>query len=84
MTRMHMNRTVLVIDDDPAFRQVMSELLSLCGWRVLEASDGQKGLELAREHLPGVILCDLLMPGCNGFHFAGLYELIPNVQRPPS
>jgi phosphoribosyl 1,2-cyclic phosphodiesterase/CheY-like chemotaxis protein len=37
------------------------------GWQVVTAADGDTALVLARKHLPGVILCDLLMPGTSGF-----------------
>jgi phosphoribosyl 1,2-cyclic phosphodiesterase/CheY-like chemotaxis protein len=60
-------KTVLVIDDDASFRSTLAALLKSQGWEVLEASDGDTGLYLARRHLPLAILCDLLMPGTNGF-----------------
>ena len=60
-------KTVLIIDDDTDFRAVLSAFLKRHGWQVLDAADGGAGLELARKHLPSVILCDLLMPGTNGF-----------------
>ena len=60
-------KTVLVIDDAPDFRFTLAALLKRHGWQVIEAADGNTGLELARQHLPQAILCDLLMPGTNGF-----------------
>jgi phosphoribosyl 1,2-cyclic phosphodiesterase/CheY-like chemotaxis protein len=60
-------KTVLVIDDDADFRSVFKGFLKRHGWHVLDAADGERGLELARKHLPGAVLCDLLMPGTNGF-----------------
>src|SRR6266536_724554 len=60
-------KTVLVIDDDAEFRLPLSVFLRQHGWEVVETSDGDTGLALARQHLPRVILCDLLMPGTNGF-----------------
>lgn len=60
-------KTVLLIDDDHAFRDVLSHWLSENGWRVLQAEDGEIGLKLALEHRPEIVLCDLLMPRCNGF-----------------
>jgi len=59
--------TVLIIDDDPDYRKLVTDLLLQQGWRVLEAEDGNAGIELARLHRPKVVLCDLLMPGGNGF-----------------
>jgi phosphoribosyl 1,2-cyclic phosphodiesterase/ActR/RegA family two-component response regulator len=62
-------RTVLLIDDDVAFRTMLQELLASHGWNVLEAHDGEEGLRVALEHKPDIILCDLLMPRVNGFQF---------------
>lgn len=60
-------KNILLIDDDAAFRDALASLLRAHGWAVLEAGDGEAGLALARTHRPRVILCDLLMPGTNGF-----------------
>jgi phosphoribosyl 1,2-cyclic phosphodiesterase/ActR/RegA family two-component response regulator len=60
-------KTVLLIDDDLATRTVLTRFLNSAGWRVIEAGDGDVGLRLARQHLPEVVICDLLMPRCNGF-----------------
>lgn len=62
-------KTVLVIDDDRALRMTLAQWLEGRGWRVLEAEDGESGLRLALENNPDVVLCDLLMPRCNGFQF---------------
>src|SRR5690349_2030679 len=60
-------KTVLIIDDDRNLRQSLSSWLLNEGWRVFEAEDGEAGLSLASQHRPDVVLCDLLMPRCNGF-----------------
>ncbi|SPE63287.1 Response regulator receiver protein (modular protein) [Verrucomicrobia bacterium] len=60
-------KAVLVIDDDPDFRKLMVLLLRQHDWAVLEASEGDEGIRLAKTHRPQVVLCDLLMPRCNGF-----------------
>ncbi len=59
--------TVLLIEDDDESRCATSELFSREEWTVLEAGDGEAGIELALEHRPEVIVCDLLMPKANGF-----------------
>jgi phosphoribosyl 1,2-cyclic phosphodiesterase/ActR/RegA family two-component response regulator len=59
--------TVLIIDDDADYRKFLGELLQPQGWRVIEAEDGDAGIELAKLHRPTVVLCDLMMPGGNGF-----------------
>jgi phosphoribosyl 1,2-cyclic phosphodiesterase/CheY-like chemotaxis protein len=60
-------KKVLIIDDDADYRQLMGEVLQMEGWRVLEAGDGEAGLELVSKERPDVVLCDLLMPRSNGF-----------------
>ena len=62
-------KTVLLIDDDHAFRGLVKELLCAGGWNVLEAEDGEIGLKMALEHKPNAVVCDLLMPKSNGFQF---------------
>jgi len=61
-------KTILLIDDDESCRKPAAEALRRAHWRVIEADDGDRGIELAIEHRPDVILCDLLMPRTNGFH----------------
>lgn len=57
----------LVIEDSATSRLHVTHCLQEEGWEVIEAEDGERGVELAREHRPAVIVCDLLMPRCNGY-----------------
>lgn len=58
--------TVLVIDDDPEARLIVrSALEGVC--RVIEASDGQQGLELVQSAQPNLVVLDLMMPQMDGF-----------------
>lgn len=57
---------VLIVDDDDAVRGVFRRVLERAGWSVLEASSGSAGLELCREHQPGLVLVDLRMPEMDG------------------
>lgn len=66
MSEIRMN-TVLLIDDDRVSRHILSQLLTNGGWKVIEADDGESGLEQVSEHRPQVVICDLLMPRSNGF-----------------
>ena len=59
--------TVLVIDDDPAVRQLLARMLGKDGYRVIEAAGGEEGLALARAERPDVITLDVLMPGLDGW-----------------
>ena len=59
----------LVVDDDPAARELHRRALSRAGWDVREAADGRAALEAARARRPAVVLLDLTMPGMDGFSF---------------
>jgi len=60
-------KTALVIDDDPIVLAVLARTLEDCGWRVLQADDGDKGIELALAERPDIVISDLLMPRVNGY-----------------
>lgn len=57
---------VLVVEDEEPLRKILEYNLRLDGFEVYLAEDGPKGLELAREKKPGLILLDWMMPGMDG------------------
>jgi len=59
--------TILVIDDDPAVRDLMSRFLTKLGFRTVAAAGGEEGLRLAREVSPLVITLDVIMPERDGW-----------------
>lgn len=58
---------ILVVDDQPGNLRVVGALLSRNGYQVLEAANGRDALQIAAEHLPDLILLDVLMPDMDGF-----------------
>jgi DNA-binding response OmpR family regulator len=62
--------TVLVVDDEAPIRLLCRVNLEAEGMIVLEAADGDRGLELARAELPDVVLLDVMMPGRSGWEVA--------------
>ena len=58
--------TILVIDDEPLMRRMVSRALTGAGHKVIAAEEGQEGLRLFRTHRPAVVITDLLMPGQEG------------------
>jgi DNA-binding response OmpR family regulator len=61
---------VLIVDDEAPIRLLCRVNLEPEGMEVLEAADGQSGLETARAELPDVILLDVMMPGMDGWEVA--------------
>lgn len=59
--------TVLVVDDSPSEMMRFREILSKYDYTVIEAPNGEEGYKKAIEHLPNVILMDIVMPEMNGF-----------------
>ncbi len=62
-----MNATILIIDDDRLFVETVRFVLEQEEYRVLEAYTGVEGLEMAQEHRPNLILCDVRMRDGNGY-----------------
>ncbi|MCP4427071.1 MAG: hybrid sensor histidine kinase/response regulator [Chloroflexi bacterium] len=61
-------KSILVVDDDRIVRQSIMEMLRLGGnYKVKAAKDGFEGLEMARANPPDLIICDVEMPGLNGY-----------------
>jgi DNA-binding response OmpR family regulator len=62
----HEKMTVLVVDDDPVSAERTASVLKTAGYGAMVASDGRKGLEMARQYRPALILMDALVPGMSG------------------
>lgn len=59
--------TVLIADDDPSLRFLLSDALARAGFAVLAAEDGLSLIRIAQEQLPDLILIDLMLPGIDGY-----------------
>jgi CheY-like chemotaxis protein len=62
-------KTILLVDDDEPLRTLFGLALRGKGYCVIEADSGVAGLEMARKHLPDLILSDICMPGGDGVTF---------------
>jgi CheY-like chemotaxis protein len=58
--------TILCVDDEPTQLMLLRLALTRAGYRVLEAPDGQKGIDMAIEHKPALVIMDLMMPVMDG------------------
>jgi phosphoribosyl 1,2-cyclic phosphodiesterase/CheY-like chemotaxis protein len=73
-------KTIVLIENDPLTRQLLSQCLSGEGWRVLEADNGESGLNLVVEHKPAAVLCDIRTPRRNGFKVCRFIREQPPLQ----
>jgi two-component system OmpR family response regulator len=62
---------VLVVDDDPSIRELLTRALSCDGWDVRAAEDGAEGVEVARTFRPDAVLLDVMLPDLSGFEVLG-------------
>jgi two-component system KDP operon response regulator KdpE len=60
--------TVLVVDDEPQIRRALRTNLTVRGYRVFEAGDGQAALTAVADHHPDIVLLDLGLPRLDGIH----------------
>lgn len=74
---------ILVIEDEPMLQMDMVDMLNFEDYEVFAASDGAKGLALAEESHPDLILCDIMMPVMNGYEFLEQIKTLPHLQAIP-
>ena len=58
---------ILIVDDSPVERHILTELLTGKGFQISIATDGPQGIESAKRDKPDLIIMDVVMPGINGF-----------------
>ncbi len=77
------NATVLVIDDDPAMRELMARSLTKDGWSVAIAGTGEEGLSVAEAHEPDVVVLDVLLPKQDGWDVLAALKRHPKLSDIP-
>jgi two-component system, cell cycle response regulator DivK len=70
-------KTILVVDDNPICRELVTEALQIDGFHVVEASQGNEALDLIRRFSPDVMLLDIQMPDGSG------YEILRQIRSDP-
>lgn len=71
-------KTILLIEDNNDILENLTEYLELEGYRIIVAVNGIRGVDMAKEHLPDLILCDVLMPEMDGYEV--LHVLLETAQ----
>jgi len=76
-------RVVLVIDDEPDARLLLTHFIEECGYRVITAGSGEEGLRMAKEVQPDLITLDLLMPRMDGWQVLSAIKTDPQIAHIP-
>jgi len=62
-----MGATILIVEDEPDMSDVVGVILESAGHSVIIAGNGSTGIEMATEHLPDVVLLDIMLPDIDGW-----------------
>jgi twitching motility two-component system response regulator PilH len=74
---------VLVVEDSPPQREMISDLLKGIGLSVTSAADGVEALEQIRNSRPDIVVLDIVMPRMNGYELCRRIKLDPKTQEVP-
>jgi DNA-binding response OmpR family regulator len=74
-------RTVLVVDDDPDIRDLVTMKIASAGFDVRTAADGEAALAAARAFMPDLVLLDRMMPGLDGLQVCRMLRADPDLDR---
>lgn len=74
---------ILLIEDNNDVRENLAEILQLSGYEVLSAENGIKGVQLAQDEDPDLILCDIMMPELDGYGVLKILNNKPNTMNIP-
>lgn len=77
------SQTVLIIDDESSLLFGISTMVKRAGYQVLVANSGKDGLQLAQEHHPDLIVCDVMMPSPNGLELCQMLSNNTNTRDIP-
>jgi predicted signal transduction protein with EAL and GGDEF domain len=75
--------TILVVDDDPGARMLLSAALEMAGFHVTAVADGSSALATFRAHPSDCVILDVVMPGMSGFDACIALRSLPNCRHVP-
>ena len=63
----HSKEKILVVDDEASIRRILDTRLSMIGYTVITASDGEEALSLFGKEAPNLVILDVMMPKLDGY-----------------
>jgi len=76
-------KKILIIDDFEPLLEEVTEFLAMEGYTSYSAKDGAEGIQMALQHVPDLIICDIEMPRLNGYDVFKAIEQIPSISNTP-
>ena len=76
-------KTILIVDDEKRMLEMLETRLSSAGYQVVQARDGEEGVEQAKKYLPDLILMDIMMPKMDGSQAVGWLQKDPKTKNIP-
>jgi CRP/FNR family transcriptional regulator, cyclic AMP receptor protein len=76
-------KKILIIEDNPDIRDNTAEILELSNYTVFTAENGKVGIEQALQHMPDLIICDIMMPELDGFGVLHAIQRNESVKNTP-
>ena len=76
-------KTILIIEDEPEMRRNLATILRLEQYRTLTAENGRAGIEVLKEEVPDIILCDVMMPELDGYGVLKEVRAMPATEATP-
>ena len=76
-------KTILLIEDNPEFRDNITEILEMANYKVVIAEDGKEGIRLVKKVMPDLIICDIMMPDLDGFGVLHVIHKDPELSTIP-
>jgi DNA-binding response OmpR family regulator len=76
-------KTILVIEDNEDILENLTEYFEMEGYKILRSNNGKRGVELAREFIPDLIICDVLMNEMSGYEVLDLLLSTPKTSEIP-
>jgi len=76
-------KTILIIEDNEDIRENVAEILMLSNYKILLATNGKEGIESAQSNHPDMIICDIMMPGVDGYGVLHVLHKDPATQNIP-
>lgn len=75
--------TILIVDDSRTAIAVLRKTLEPTGYEIISAASGEEGIDIAKRHVPDLILMDIVMPGLNGFQATRILRKEENTKDIP-